>query len=223
MSSNPLSDAAASTGPPPKPPTSPPFADTVVRPFTSQGSTSPSPLQPLTSAPPRPSDRPSTARNSPVNPPNANFSPYISASARTSYTRVDVDSLAAPVYPPLPSLPTVITVQDVPVLATAAADATTLPATTTITTTTATTPTPAAPTNGAQTLAIELPIPQTPQVSLTFLLVSGLRKTQSFDPETTVGRVKELVWNAWPARDAGSSSFLFRLRGDRLRFSDFSF
>ncbi|KAF8417267.1 ubiquitin-related domain-containing protein, partial [Boletus edulis BED1] len=42
-------------------------------------------------------------------------------------------------------------------------------------------------------------IPQTPQVSLTFLLVSGHRKSQSFDPETTVGRVKELVWNAWPA------------------------
>ncbi|KAF9240416.1 hypothetical protein BU15DRAFT_61430 [Melanogaster broomeanus] len=46
-------------------------------------------------------------------------------------------------------------------------------------------------------------IPQTPQVTLTFLLVSGRRKTQSFDPQTTVGRVKELVWNAWPARDAG--------------------
>ncbi|KAL4073449.1 ubiquitin-related domain-containing protein, partial [Scleroderma citrinum] len=41
-------------------------------------------------------------------------------------------------------------------------------------------------------------IPQTPQITLTFLLVSGRRKSQSFDPETTVGRVKELVWNAWP-------------------------
>ncbi|KAI1798355.1 ubiquitin-related domain-containing protein [Ganoderma leucocontextum] len=41
-------------------------------------------------------------------------------------------------------------------------------------------------------------IPQTPQVSLTFLLVTGRRRTMSFDPETTVGRVKELVWNAWP-------------------------
>ncbi|KIK77895.1 hypothetical protein PAXRUDRAFT_834818 [Paxillus rubicundulus Ve08.2h10] len=48
-------------------------------------------------------------------------------------------------------------------------------------------------------------IPQTQQVSLTFLLVSGRRKTQSFDPQTTVGRAKELVWNAWPARDAGLS------------------
>ncbi|KAI0826999.1 ubiquitin-related domain-containing protein [Trametes gibbosa] len=44
----------------------------------------------------------------------------------------------------------------------------------------------------------EEPIPQTPQVSLTFLLVSGRRRTMSFEPETTVGRVKELAWNTWP-------------------------
>lgn len=42
-------------------------------------------------------------------------------------------------------------------------------------------------------------IPQTPQVSLTFLLVSGRRRTMSFEPETTVGRVKELAWNTWPS------------------------
>ncbi|KIP02149.1 hypothetical protein PHLGIDRAFT_20517 [Phlebiopsis gigantea 11061_1 CR5-6] len=41
-------------------------------------------------------------------------------------------------------------------------------------------------------------IPLTPQVSLTFLLVTGRRRTMSFEPETTVGRAKELVWNAWP-------------------------
>lgn len=41
-------------------------------------------------------------------------------------------------------------------------------------------------------------IPPTPQVSLTFLLVSGRRRTMSFDPEITIGRVKELAWNAWP-------------------------
>lgn len=41
-------------------------------------------------------------------------------------------------------------------------------------------------------------VPQTPQVSLTFLLVSGKRRSMTFDPETTVGRTKELVWNAWP-------------------------
>lgn len=42
------------------------------------------------------------------------------------------------------------------------------------------------------------PVPHMPQVSLTFLLVSGRRRTMSFDHEITVGRVKELVWNAWP-------------------------
>ncbi|KAK7683015.1 hypothetical protein QCA50_013687 [Cerrena zonata] len=40
--------------------------------------------------------------------------------------------------------------------------------------------------------------PAIPQVSLTFLLVSGKRKTMSFDHETTIGRVKELAWNGWP-------------------------
>ena len=43
-----------------------------------------------------------------------------------------------------------------------------------------------------------VPVLQTPQTSLTFLLVSGKRRTMSFEPQTTVGRVKELVWNAWP-------------------------
>ena len=38
-----------------------------------------------------------------------------------------------------------------------------------------------------------------PQCSLTFLLVSGRRRAMSFEPETTIGRVKELVWNAWPS------------------------
>lgn len=45
------------------------------------------------------------------------------------------------------------------------------------------------------------------QTALTFLLVSGRRRTMNFDPETTIGRVKELVWNAWPSgelRDVGS-------------------
>ncbi|KAI0337656.1 hypothetical protein BDW22DRAFT_1433188 [Trametopsis cervina] len=45
----------------------------------------------------------------------------------------------------------------------------------------------------------ETSIPQTVQVSLTFLLVSGRRRNMTFEPETTVGRVKELVWNAWPS------------------------
>lgn len=42
------------------------------------------------------------------------------------------------------------------------------------------------------------PTPHMPQVSLTFLLVSGRRRTMSFDHEITVGRAKELIWNAWP-------------------------
>ncbi|KAI0053104.1 hypothetical protein FA95DRAFT_1450990, partial [Auriscalpium vulgare] len=40
--------------------------------------------------------------------------------------------------------------------------------------------------------------PVSPQASVTFLLVSGRRRTMVFEPETTVGRVKELVWNTWP-------------------------
>ena len=40
--------------------------------------------------------------------------------------------------------------------------------------------------------------PPIPQVSLTFLLVSGKRKTMSLDHETTIGRVRELAWNGWP-------------------------
>lgn len=40
--------------------------------------------------------------------------------------------------------------------------------------------------------------PPTPQVTLTFLTVTARRRTMSFDPETTVGAVKELVWNGWP-------------------------
>jgi hypothetical protein len=41
--------------------------------------------------------------------------------------------------------------------------------------------------------------PGVPQTSLAFLLVSGKRRTMNFDPTTTVGRVKELMWNSWPA------------------------
>lgn len=42
------------------------------------------------------------------------------------------------------------------------------------------------------------PVPQIPQTMLQFLLVSGRRRSMVFEPETTVGRVKELVWNTWP-------------------------
>ncbi|KAJ3996661.1 hypothetical protein F5050DRAFT_1571012 [Lentinula boryana] len=42
-------------------------------------------------------------------------------------------------------------------------------------------------------------IPQTPIVSVCFLMISGRRRVMTFEPETTVGRVKELVWNTWPS------------------------
>ncbi|KAG6849099.1 hypothetical protein H0H93_011319 [Arthromyces matolae] len=45
----------------------------------------------------------------------------------------------------------------------------------------------------------ESQVPQSPQVYLTFLLISGRRRTMSFEPGTTLGRVKELVWNSWPS------------------------
>ncbi|KAI0311642.1 ubiquitin-related domain-containing protein [Amylostereum chailletii] len=49
-----------------------------------------------------------------------------------------------------------------------------------------------------ESVDVSPPVPQTPQSSVTFLLVSGRRRTMLFEPETTVGRVKELLWNTWP-------------------------
>ena len=41
-------------------------------------------------------------------------------------------------------------------------------------------------------------VPQMPLIYLTFLLISGRRRTMSFEPESPIGRVKELAWNSWP-------------------------
>jgi len=41
-----------------------------------------------------------------------------------------------------------------------------------------------------------------PMVSLTVLVLSGDRKKFTFHPDTTAGRVKELIWSTW---DAGMS------------------
>lgn len=41
--------------------------------------------------------------------------------------------------------------------------------------------------------------PPMPEIAITFLLITGKRRTMSFPPSTTIGRVKELVWNTWPA------------------------
>ncbi|KIY68077.1 hypothetical protein CYLTODRAFT_421931 [Cylindrobasidium torrendii FP15055 ss-10] len=43
---------------------------------------------------------------------------------------------------------------------------------------------------------------RTPQVAITFLLISGRKRAMTFDAETTVGRVKELVWDDWTAEES---------------------
>jgi hypothetical protein len=48
-------------------------------------------------------------------------------------------------------------------------------------------------------------VPQVPQTLVQFLLVSGRRRSMAFVPETTVGRVKELVWNSWPNGTSANS------------------
>jgi hypothetical protein len=52
---------------------------------------------------------------------------------------------------------------------------------------------------------VEPEVPADPQASVTFLLVSGKRRTMTFQPELTVGRVKELVWNSWPTGEFNCS------------------
>lgn len=69
--------------------------------------------------------------------------------------------------------------------------------------------------SSSQKLSEQPQVPQTPQAFLTFLLVSGKRRTMSFEPETTIGRVKELIWNAWPS---GPSLPIFLYRQGVLCF-----
>ncbi|KAG1726397.1 ubiquitin-related domain-containing protein [Suillus lakei] len=128
------------------------------------------------SSPPQPDscERPSTAHASA----SPSLGPYNTASARTSFTRVDVDSV--PAFGAYPALPNSNLGQAAPDTAVNNTEA-------------------LAPSATDGTTAPENIVPQTPQVSLTFLLVSGRRRTMSFDPAITIGRVKELVWNAWPA------------------------
>lgn len=57
--------------------------------------------------------------------------------------------------------------------------------------------------------------PASPQVIMTFLLISGTRRGMSFDPSTTVGRVKELVWNAWPGGVYNKSRILLQWDAER--------
>jgi hypothetical protein len=55
---------------------------------------------------------------------------------------------------------------------------------------------PSGPSTQPQTMSQT--VPQMPLVYLTFLLISGRRRTMSFEPESPIGRVKELAWNSWP-------------------------
>jgi len=55
---------------------------------------------------------------------------------------------------------------------------------------------PSTPSTQPQTMSQT--VPQMPQTYLTFLLISGRRRTMSFEPESPIGRVKELAWNSWP-------------------------
>jgi len=160
---------------------SPPQSDPSERPSTACGGAAPS-LPAAVYYPPAPisADRPYTVHGTSSALPRAAFfsGPYLSSSARTSYTHVDVDSNpTVGAYPPLPNS----SLSSAPV----APD------------TTANDQTEPDASLGADGHAVQ--VPQTPQVFLTFLLVSGRRRTMSFDPAITIGRVKELVWNAWPA------------------------
>ncbi|KAG6332678.1 hypothetical protein ID866_6409 [Astraeus odoratus] len=169
----------------------PPLPDHTIRPLTSQGRP-PQPFADSYAPRLRSSERPYTAHGTSNTVPAFSLGPYMSASAHTSYTRVDLDYMPTEMYPPLPS-------ESVPVV----------PAIPVIPSSEMTSSNPINATNTGVAVTpgepAEIPIPQMPQVALTFLLVSGRRKSQSFDPKTTIGRVKELVWNAWPARDASKS------------------
>lgn len=138
--------------------------------------------------------QPSSAAPSLLDAPGVAFRPdaplsMLCASARTSYTRVD-----APTVPGTPMRPS----RDLP------DDARPDGITHTIE------PTLLDPCQGTGACAYEdyggekaedaqqEAAPRLPQVVLTFLLVSGRRRTMAFDPATTIGRVKELAWNAWP-------------------------
>ena len=54
------------------------------------------------------------------------------------------------------------------------------------------------PSSTTQLQTMSQTVPQMPQTYLTFLLISGRRRTMCFEPESPIGRVKELAWNSWP-------------------------
>ncbi|WWC59643.1 uncharacterized protein I303_102202 [Kwoniella dejecticola CBS 10117] len=55
------------------------------------------------------------------------------------------------------------------------------------------------PTEAAESINSNPSIPPTPKVHVKVLIISGQTKVLSFEPEMTVGRMKELIWSSWPS------------------------
>jgi len=55
-----------------------------------------------------------------------------------------------------------------------------------------------------------------PSINITFLLLSGKRKTMSFDPEYTFGKVRQEVFDDWPE---GDYSYLYTSLHNVLPFA----
>ncbi|WVQ69435.1 uncharacterized protein L199_007652 [Kwoniella botswanensis] len=68
-------------------------------------------------------------------------------------------------------------------------------------------------------------IPTTPKVHVKVLIISGQSKVLSFEPELTVGRMKELIWSSWPSEwtdpaQPPSPSYLRILHAGRILQDD---
>ncbi|WVW78271.1 hypothetical protein I302_100224 [Kwoniella bestiolae CBS 10118] len=68
-------------------------------------------------------------------------------------------------------------------------------------------------------------IPITPKVHVKVLIISGQSKVLSFEPELTVGRMKELIWSSWPSEwtdpaQPPSPSYLRILHAGRILQDD---
>ncbi|OCF45775.1 hypothetical protein I317_00263 [Kwoniella heveanensis CBS 569] len=57
---------------------------------------------------------------------------------------------------------------------------------------------PLATTNGVEE-SPKANAPPVPKVHIKALIISGQSRMLSFEPELTVGRMKELIWNSWPS------------------------
>ncbi|WWC86747.1 uncharacterized protein L201_001625 [Kwoniella dendrophila CBS 6074] len=68
-------------------------------------------------------------------------------------------------------------------------------------------------------------IPPSPKVHVKVLIISGQSKVLSFEPELTVGRMKELIWSSWPSEwtdpaQPPSPSYLRILHAGRILQDD---